>query len=125
MSWLGGGEAIENGRCKGRKPLREEGQFVGMIEFHGELDFADASATRAEGGGSSQHFRIVCKKRKRGRASANPYPGAALSRIVAASVVPGVATYFSALTRVPDIKPGATWEFGAARIETFSRIRIT
>jgi hypothetical protein len=118
-----GSKPIENKRCKGREALNEKGRFVGKIEFHGELDFADASATRVEGN-RYRSFRIVCNRHKQARASADPLPGSARSRIVAAARVPGVAVNFSALTRVPDIKPGPTWEFSASRIETFSRIKV-
>jgi hypothetical protein len=119
-----GGKLIDSRRCKGRKALNEKGRFVGKFEFHGELDFADASATRVEGN-RYRSFRIVCSRRKQARASAEPLSGSVLGRVVAAARVPGVTTRFSALTRVPDIKPGPTWEFGASRIESFSRIKVT
>jgi len=119
-----GGERIDNGRCKGRQALNEKGTFVGTVEFHGELDFADASATRV-GGNRLRDFRIVCRRYRRAHAAAAPYPGAALGRVVAAARVPGFSTHFSALTRVPDIKPGATWEFSAWRRETLNRIKVT
>jgi hypothetical protein len=119
-----GGERIDNGRCRGRKALNEKGRFVGTVEFHGELDFADVSATRAEGN-RYRSFRIVCSRRKQARASAGPFPGSILGRVAAAARIPGVATYFSAVTRVPDIKPGPTWAFSASRIETFTRIKVT
>ena len=119
-----GGEPIDDKRCKGRKAMNEKGQFVGTVEFHGELGFADASATRV-GGNRFRNFRIVCSRHKQAQASAGPFPGAALGRVVAAARVPGFATDFSALTRVPDIKPGPTWEFGARRSETLGRIKVT
>jgi hypothetical protein len=118
-----GGGRFDNGRCRGRKALNEKGRFVGSFEFHGELDFADISATRFEGN-RYRSFRVVCSRHTRVRASAAPFPGEAAGRVVAVAHVPGASTYFSALTRVPDIKPGPTWEFSAARIEDFSRIRV-
>ena len=119
-----GGEPIDNGRCKGRRAINEKGRFVGTVEFHGEFDFADASATRVEGN-RYRTFRIVCRRQRRARVSAGPFPGAARGRIVAAARAPGATTLFDALTRVPDIKPGPTWEFGALRAETLGRIKIT
>ncbi len=121
---LEGGKPIDSERCKGRQRTNEKGRFVGTVEFHGELDFADASATRVEGN-RFRSFRIVCRRQRRARTSAGPLPGAALGRIVAAARAPGGTTLFSALTRVPDIKPGATWEFGAFRSETLGRIKVT
>lgn len=118
-----GGEPIDNGRCKGRKSTNEKGVFVGTVEFHGELDFADASAVRGSGN-RFQNFRIVCKRGGRARASAGPFPGEARGRVVAVSRAPELATNFSALTRIPDIKPGPTWEFSAWRRESGGRIEI-
>ncbi len=119
-----GGERFDNGRCKGRKSLNEKGRFVGTVEFHGELDFADASATRVEGN-RIRDFRIVCERRGRASASAGALPGSLLSRVVAVARVPGVTTRFGAGTAVPDIKPGPTWGFSASRVETFGRIKVT
>jgi hypothetical protein len=119
-----GGKSIDNGRCKGRESTNEKGVFVGRVEFHGELDFADASATRVSGN-RFQDFRVVCSRHRHARASAAPFPGAARGRIAAAARVPGFATNFSALTRIPDIKPGPTWEFGAWRRESLGRIKVT
>lgn len=119
-----GGKAVDDGRCKGRRSTNEKGVFVGRVEFHGELGFADASATRA-GGNRIRDYRMVCRRQGRVRASAAPFPGALRGRIVAAGRVPGEATRFSALTRIPDIKPGPTWEFGAWQSETGGRIEIT
>lgn len=119
-----GGEKIDDGRCKGRRSLNEKGWFVGTVEFHGELDFTDASATRA-GGNRIRDFRTVCRRRGRARGSAGALPGSLLSHIVAAARVPGVTTRFGAGTAVPDIKPGPTWGFSASKVETFSRIKVT
>src|SRR5689334_3950343 len=119
-----GGEKIDDGRCKGRRSLNEKGRFVGTVEFHGELGFADASAVRA-GGNRIRDFRTVCKRRGRAHGSAGPLPGSLLSRIAAAAHVPGVTVRFGAGTAVPDIKPGPTWGFSASRIETGGRIEIT
>jgi hypothetical protein len=119
-----GGEQIHSKRCKGRKSLNEKGHWVGTVEFHGELDFADASAARVEGN-RVRDFRIVCKRRGRARGSVGAPPGSLLSHIVAASYVPGVSVQFGAGTVVPDIKPGPTWGFSASRVENFSRIKVT
>lgn len=119
-----GGEPFDNGRCKGRQRTNEKGVFVGTIEIHGELDFADASAVRASGN-RFREFRTVCRRRGRALASAGPFPGAPLGRIAAVARAPDFATNFSALTRIPDIKPGPTWEFFAWRRETAGRIKVS
>ncbi|HEU4737684.1 MAG TPA: hypothetical protein VFS54_01240 [Solirubrobacterales bacterium] len=67
------------------------------MEFHGELDFADASATRV-GGNRIRDFRTVCKRRGRARGFAGPL-GVALP---GAGIVPLTGpTFAAALCRGP------------------------
>jgi hypothetical protein len=75
-----GGEPIDNERCKGRQALNEKGHFVGEVEF-GELDFADASATRSKaiGIGASGPSAAGVSRRARPPGPSPVSPAAALS----------------------------------------------
>ncbi|HEX4751300.1 MAG TPA: hypothetical protein VH268_00260 [Solirubrobacterales bacterium] len=108
--------------CTGRRGIIAEGEFVGTIEFHGELGYTEV-VEASHKGTSEQFFRQVCHPGSRAPASASSI-GPPAKQLVAFRTEAGAKTAFRALTGIASPKTYPQWIFEAARAERVGEAKI-
>jgi hypothetical protein len=109
-------------RCSGRQPEILSGTFVGKIEFHGELGYADLDESSHKGT-LERSVRQVCRRRHRAKAAV--YVEAPVEQLVAERRDGDSETFFAAISNFPTLIPHPRWSFEAARSEEKGQVKIT
>jgi hypothetical protein len=112
--------------CTGRPSVITHGEFVGTIEFHGELGYTEVVESRHKGT-REQDFRQVCHPgaptHSRAHATASTI-GPPARQLVAVHTEAGAKTWFRALTGEADAKAYPLWTFEAERTERLGEVTI-
>lgn len=109
-------------RCSGRQPEILSGTFVGTIEFHGELGYADLDESSHKGT-LERSVRQVCRRRHRAKAAV--YVEAPVEQLVAERKEGDGETFFAAISNFPTLIPHPRWSFEATRSEEKGQVTIT
>ena len=108
--------------CTGRRPVILSGVFVGKIEFHGELGYADLDESGHKGE-LERTGRRVCRRRHGARGSTDVE--APVEQLVAERAEGRSETFFAAISNFPTLIPHPRWSFEAARLEQDGPVKIT
>ncbi|MBN9623328.1 MAG: hypothetical protein J0H06_10285 [Actinobacteria bacterium] len=107
--------------CSGRPPEILSGTFVGKIEFHGELGYAELDESSHKGT-LERSVRQVCRRRHPAKAAV--YLEAPVEQLVAERRKGDGETFFAAISNFPTLIPHPRWSFEASRSEHEGRVKI-